>query len=257
MARLSLALALVAFAVICGAAVGLGGASRLRAQETRAASSPTPAAKPAPTAEPPAKARTKKGGVREVRDERGHAVVEQPWVPFAKVDGLPLVHPADRVERLGFHQASDPRTVQMVPLGSAVRPKLLPSRGRGTNGHSAVDIVVHPTSVIRSPVDGVVKRAGTYNLYCKTPDAFIVISPDKRPDLEVKILHVSGLRVRAGDRLEAGRTAIAKRPTKLPFGSQVDAFTAEPSWPHVHLETARLAVPDARPQPGAGLALGC
>ncbi len=170
---------------------------------------------------------------------------------FAQVRGVRLVHPAVRVELVGFHQASDVNSVGLVAAPTAVRPKVMASRHRPTASRSAADIVVHPQSEIRAPVSGIVKRAGNYKLYCKTPDSFAVISPDGHPELEVKLLHISGLRVRPGDRVLAGRTLLARRPTKLPFGSQVDAFSsARPAWPHVHMEVTRLAEPSATPVAG-------
>jgi murein DD-endopeptidase MepM/ murein hydrolase activator NlpD len=169
---------------------------------------------------------------------------------FARVGGVALVLPAERVERVAFHQASDIASLNLTPAGAAVRPKVLPSRHRPTSRHTAVDIVVDPRSEIRAPVTGIVKRAGEYSLYCKYQDAFAVISPDGHPELEVKMLHISGRRVRAGDRVVAGVTLLAKRSTKFAFGSQVDAFTAAPAWPHVHMEVTRLDVPSATPVTG-------
>jgi hypothetical protein len=170
---------------------------------------------------------------------------------FARVGGVPLVHPAARVERIGFHQASDVNSLGLTPATTAVRARVLPSRHRPTPSHSAADIVVHPQSEIFAPVSGIVKRAGNYRLYCKTPDSFAVISPAGHPELEIKLLHISGLRVRPGDRVVAGKTLLAKRPTKLPFGSQVDAYSSHrPAWPHVHMEATRLTEPSATPVAG-------
>ena len=170
---------------------------------------------------------------------------------FARVGGIQLVHPAALVERIGFHQASDVNSLGLTSAASAIRARVLPSRRRATAPRSAADIVVHPQSEIFAPVSGVVKRAGNYRLYCKTPDSFAVISPDGHPELEVKLLHISGLRVRPGDRVVAGTSLLAKRPTKLPFGSQVDAYTARrPAWPHVHMEVTRLTEPSATPVAG-------
>jgi hypothetical protein len=168
---------------------------------------------------------------------------------FARVGGVPLVYPAARVERVGFHQASDVHSVNLTPA-VAPRSALLPSRGRGTARHTAADIVVDPRSEIRAPVSGIVTRAGDYRLYCKYSDAFVVISPVGHPELQVKILHISGRRVHAGDRVVAGRTVIATRPTLFPFRSQIDSFTRSPRWPHVHVEATRLAVPSAVPVRG-------
>jgi hypothetical protein len=176
---------------------------------------------------------------------------------FARVGGVRLLHPADHVLRVGFHQASDPANRSMTVAKTAVCALDLPSRGRSTSRRSAADIVVDPRAEIFAPVSGVVKRAGDYRLYCKHQDAFVVISPDGHPEIEVKILHVSGRRVRAGDRVVAGTTLIAKRPTTFPFSSQIDAFVSGAARPHVHIEVTQIAVPSAVPQVGQGLAFGC
>lgn len=127
----------------------------------------------------------------------------------------------------------------------------LESRERGTGSRTAADVVADPAMEIRAPVTGTVIRAGGYVLYCKHQDAFVVIEPDSRPGWEVKVLHINGNLVSAGDRVEAGVTVISSGPTPLPFDSQVDEFTAEPSWPHVHIEIVDPSIPD-RPSPGGG-----
>ena len=44
---------------------------------------------------------------------------------------------------------------------------------------------------------------------------------------------------------------IAQHATLLPFGSQVDDFTAEPHWPHNHVEVIDPSIPN-RPNEGSG-----
>lgn len=253
--RYSLALFAVVLIAACGTAAGAEGGRVLRAVASQPSPSPllTPApATPSPTPPPPTPAPRE-----EVTATSASRAVHASSFVFAQVGGVQMVHPADRVARVGFHQASDVASLDLEPVASAVRPVVLPTRHRPTPGRSAVDIVVHPQSEIVSPVSGIVKRAGNYVLYCKTDDSFVVISPDGHPSLEVKMLHVSGLRVRPGDRVEAGRTLVAKRPTKLPFSSQVDTFTPDRVWPHVHMEVTKLAVPSAVPVTGPStLAMG-
>ena len=125
------------------------------------------------------------------------------------------------------------------------------SRGRDTARQGAADIVVEPDREIRSPVTGRVVRAGTYALYCDTVDQFAVIEPDDRPGWQVKVLHIEGLAVAAGDRVEAGVTRLAANARVLPFPSQVEDDTGRPAWPHVHVEAVDPTVPD-RPSPGGG-----
>ncbi|HVM54349.1 MAG TPA: M23 family metallopeptidase [Acidimicrobiales bacterium] len=181
-------------------------------------------------------------------------VTEQPYTPFATVGGITLHHPSARMEHVGFHQSNHEGAQEMTPLPTAVWPFVLESRSRLTGPHSAADMVADPAAEVRAPVSGVVKRAGTYVLYCKYSDDFLVIAPDANPAWEVKLLHIDGVQVRAGDRVEAGITVVAPRPTQLPFESQVDEFrTADPAWPHVHLEVVDPSIPNV-PNGGSG---GC
>lgn len=175
---------------------------------------------------------------------------EQPFIPFATIGELTLHHPSQRVEHIGFHEANHDGARQLTPLYSATAPMVLESRDRGTGSHSAADIVADPASEIRSPVTGTVIRGGNYILYCDTPDHYVVIEPDGYPGWEVKVLHMNGLNVRSGQRVTAGVTVLAPGPRPLPFKSQVDdARTAEPAWPHVHIEVVDTSIPN-RPRPG-------
>ena len=179
-------------------------------------------------------------------------MVEQAWTPFATVGGLTLVHPSSRVERVGFHQSNHDGAQQLEPLATAVSPVTLETRDRPTGSRTAADGVVDPEVEVRAPVTGTVKRAGTYVLYCDYSDDYAVIRPDGQPGWEVKILHIDGVRVTAGDRVTAGETVIAGRPTPLPFESQVDELTSAGSaWPHTHIEVVDPAIPDV-PSPGGG-----
>lgn len=176
-------------------------------------------------------------------------VFDTGFAPFATIEQLVLLHPAAQVEVVGFHEAGHDGARQMSPTPEAVRPIELESRNRGTGSRTAADVVVPPDAEIRAPVTGTVKRAGSYVLYCDHRDDYAVIDPDGRPGWEVKVLHIDGVRVEAGQRVEAGVTVLAPRPTQLPFASQVDDHTGTPAWPHVHLEVVDPTIPD-RPNPG-------
>jgi murein DD-endopeptidase MepM/ murein hydrolase activator NlpD len=179
------------------------------------------------------------------------AVSETTWRPFATAGPLTLTHPAAQVERVAFHQSNHDGARQLAALPTAVAATTLEDRERDTGAAGAADVVVAPDTEIRSPVTGRVKRAGRYVLYCKHSDDYVVIEPDDRPGWEVKILHIDGVRVRAGNRVVAGQTVLAPRATQLPFESQVDEVrTAEPAWPHVHIEVVDPAIPDRPTGPG-------
>jgi murein DD-endopeptidase MepM/ murein hydrolase activator NlpD len=103
---------------------------------------------------------------------------------------------------------------------------------------------VQPGTQVRSPVTGTVVRGGSYTLYCDHVDEFLVVEPDAAPGWEVKVLHVVGLQVAVGDRVEAGVTPVAASARELPFESQVDRITGTPAWPHVHVEVVDPSVVD-------------
>ena len=179
------------------------------------------------------------------------SVTRQRWTPFAIVGGVTLVHPSSRVERIGFHESGHDGARPMRPASTAATWFTMETRDRGTGPRTAADVVVHPASLLRAPVTGTVKRAGSYTLYCDYQDNYLVIEPDAHPGWEVKLLHIKGLSVRAGDRVIAGVTAVSPQPRRLAFESQVDESTASPAWPHVHIEVVDPSIPD-RPTPGGG-----
>ncbi len=176
-------------------------------------------------------------------------VTETGYQPFATTGTLTLVHPVARVEVIGFHESTHDGSQQMDTTLTVATNNTLDSRGRETGSRTAADIVVDPTSEIRSPITGTVIRSGGYVLYCDISDQFVVIEPDDQPGWEVKMFHINGLRVSNGDHVEAGITVLAGQATQLPFVSQIDGFSAEPSWPHVHVEVIDPSIPD---RPGGG-----
>lgn len=171
-------------------------------------------------------------------------VHEQAWTPFARVGDVVLVHPSRRVERIGYHESNIDGAGTFDPLPGAAASVTLESRNRDTSPRGAADIVVDPDVEIRSPVTGKVRYAGTYVLYCDHRDDFVIINPDARPNWEVKVLHISGVAVKPGDRVVAGETVLAPRPTRLPFPSQVEETAFSPPWPHVHMEVIDPSIPD-------------
>lgn len=183
--------------------------------------------------------------------EGPRSLTDTGWQPYASVGPVALHSPGDVVELTGYHQAGPAGALRQEPVPGAARSLVMGSRNRGTDPQSAADLVVDPSREVRSPVSGRVVRAGNYALYCRHPDQFLVIEPDARPGWEVKVLHFEGLRVAAGDRVEAGVTVVADRARLLPFRSQVDDHTRAPHWPHLHVEVIDLAVPK-RPGSGGG-----
>ena len=198
-----------------------------------------PAAQPPP---PPAEQPTPEPVIPRVTSSTGYA-------PYATVGPVVLHSPGDVVEVIGLHESSHDGAQPQSPVTGPARIGRLDERGRSTHPQGAADIVVEPAREVRSPVTGTVLRAGSYSLYCKHTDHYLVVEPDARPGWEVKVLHFEGLQVRPGDRVTAGVTRIGTGGRVLPFASQVDDHTASPHWPHLHVEVVDPAVPD---RPGKG-----
>jgi len=177
-------------------------------------------------------------------------VTEQNYTPFATAGGVVLRHPAARVERIGFHESNLDGAQQLQSLPTSAPSLVLEARARDTTARGAADVMVDPEAEIRAPVTGTVLAAGTYVLYCKHSDDYLIIEPDDHPGWEVKLLHIDGVRVRPGARVQAGVTVVAPRATRLPFESQVEEGSYRPAWPHVHIEVDDPNVPDRPTGPG-------
>lgn len=200
----------------------------------------------------PATTTTTAAPVTTTRVPVERVVVDTGFSPYALAgDVVTLTHPAAQIERIGFHESGHDGARHQAAYETAARAMVMPTRNRGTGAQTAADIVVAPDTEIRSPVTGTVIRAGGYTLYCDHRDEYFVVEPDSRPGWEVKVLHIEGLSVATGQRVEAGVTVVAARSRVLPFESQVDEFTGEPSWPHVHIEVVDPSIPD-RPSSGGG-----
>lgn len=172
------------------------------------------------------------------------------YTVFALAGDLEVRMPVSRYETVGFHESGHDGAFQLEVVNLDDWTTLA-SRGRGTGSRTAADIVTRVDEPVMAPIDGTVIRAGSYTLYCDHTDNFVVIEPSGRLGWELKIFHFSGLQVGVGDEVIASDTMIATGGRILPFVSQVDEFTAEPSNPHVHIEVIDTSIPD-RPSSGGG-----
>lgn len=252
--RLLAAAALLVVAACAREASGLPGASTTTSEATTTTSEPTTTSTVAPTSTSSTTTTTAAPtpiAAPPTADAHPARVVQaQAWVPYATVGPVTLHHPADQVEAIGFHQSGHDGAQAQTAAPTATRWFTMESRGRGTARQGAADIVVEPSTEIRSPVTGTVLRAATYTLYCDHVDQVAVIEPDARPGWQVKILHIEGLALVVGQRVEAGVTRVAAHARVLPFPSQVEDDTGVPAWPHVHIEVVDPSVPDRPTGPG-------
>ncbi len=181
---------------------------------------------------------------------------EGPELPpvVARVADLDLLLPAARVLSTGFHEAAGPNGIEMQPVGTltgnlntskfdppdddaaGAAYHVMASRGREFAATSALDVLLEDDEPVLSPVTGVVADVRGMLVYGEYPDLRIEVRPDHPDELRVVIIHVDGIRVEPGDRVEAGVTVLADTARRFPFLSQIDNETYPELWPHVHLE---------------------
>jgi hypothetical protein len=180
-----------------------------------------------------------------------------PLPVFAVGNRVRLRLPVDAPVAAAFHEASYRDAVRLRPLGvcrvcrnrwkysppdpldRSLSYIVMDTRGRSQPATSAVDVVVRRRSEILSPIDGVVRRVKRYRLYGRYRDFRVEVRPEGVRRRRVVMLHLSHVRLRRGDRVEASVTPIG-RARKLPFESQVDRYVPG-RYPHVHLEVKRPA----------------
>lgn len=175
-------------------------------------------------------------------------------VPFAKALGVTLVEPGSEILAVAYHESLFGSAAAMRPLGTVLvnaNPQkfdpppstpgpgyiVMDSRGRPTPATSGADIVMRATTPARSPVTGRVMSVTPYRLYCSYPDVRVMIRPVDAPTRSVMVVHLLGVRVGRGDRVEAGRTVLG-RPRPFPFPYDTDDYVAG-GHPHVHVEIER------------------
>jgi murein DD-endopeptidase MepM/ murein hydrolase activator NlpD len=120
-----------------------------------------------------------------------------------------------------------------VWTGSAIR---LWRSNRTGEPDTAADIGVNPGTDVYSPITGTVLQARAYDLYGKYPDWEIHIRPDGHPELDLVLIHVDDVSVRAGDRVSAGVTRIAAvRDLSKVMYMQLASYTLN-GGTHVHMQ---------------------
>ncbi len=182
------------------------------------------------------------------------AMVPQPLLGTA---GPVTLHiPAAEALLISFHEAAFPEAIGVVPAGPLIAnenstrftaPDSQPggepyrvqvSRGRANAPTSAVDVALADGQAVLSPVAGVVAEVRPYSLYGRYDDVRLELHPDGATDHAVVLIHVQGIRVKAGDRVAVG-TVLADGARRFPFDAVIDRATAPAKVGHVHLEVKR------------------
>lgn len=153
-------------------------------------------------------------------------------VPMATVDDFEMFVPAIDIAAVGFHQGGA-GNLRLTPSGEHV---VMASRNRGTPPTSAVDVAVGADRTVTAPVTGTVTQVEDYALYGKFTDTLVTIVPEGS-DVAVRLMHISDVTVRPGERVTPGQPIAQARRLQMP--SQVDRHHDGPAGPHVHIDVSR------------------
>ena len=177
------------------------------------------------------------------RDSTGDRLGDCERRVFATAGRVPLAEPTPAVIGYGYHQSLFRTAIGLRALTPRV---VMGSRGRGTGSTTAVDVVVPPRGVMRSPVTGRVVSVVRYRLYCQELDWKVVLEPVSNPDLRVLVLHLARPSVSDGDDVDAGVTRIGRAQRNDQPSAQENEYFPD-RYPHVHIEVERDR---ASPTPG-------
>ena len=196
----------------------------------------------------------------------------EPTPFFASYRSLQLRLPVDPADltALAFHQASGASALPMTSLvpdadmERAAELKAVPPLPAGADQSpaawagsclrlwrsnrtgepdTAADLGADPGTAVWSPVTGVIVQVEPYKLYGTHDDYEIHIRPDGWNDIDVVLIHVDDVRVRAGDRVFAGATRIASvRKMSDKIEMQLGGYTAN-GGDHVHMQLNRIETP--------------
>ena len=190
---------------------------------------------------------------------------------------LYLPYPVESVKAIGFHQASGDNALHMTsvlpdadseaareahhvePLTIVEQPGSTPAlagtvlrmwRDRPGQPDSAVDVAAEPGTTVLSPVTGTVVQVKPYLLYGKHDDFEIHIRPDAMADVDVVIIHVEDVKIRAGDRVIGGVTPIAEvRLLSDRVTMQIGDFIGD-GGDHVHIQINKVQPEGELASPG-------
>ena len=124
---------------------------------------------------------------------------------------------------------------------------------------SAIDCGGPVGATVYAPVTGEVILVKQYKLYNEIDDYRIHIRPEGRPDLDVVLIHLTDVTVKAGDKVTAGVTPMAKIRDVFQYlgdSMQLKNYTAEgDNGNHTHIQVNNAnhpeytALDELKPQP--------
>lgn len=172
-----------------------------------------------------------------------------PDVVLARVGRLQLMLPIERgqVTAVLFHPADQPGVVPLTP-DDRVEHVVAPPDGRAGPDTAAVDVGAPATSIVFSPVDGVVVSVTPYLVAGRQEGYELAIAPSALGGVLVRMTHLEkpgGLpRPRVGRSVTAGQTVVGQVRDFSRVAEQELAQYTSDAGNHVRLEVVRVPVSD-------------
>ena len=147
----------------------------------------------------------------------------------------------------GRNLSKQPTGIDAWLIGSVVRMW----RARPGHPNTAADVGAKAGTVILAPVSGTVIKFKAYKLYGKYADYEIHIQPVGRPNLDVVLIHITGIVCHVGDTVRAGVTPLAHiRMFSDKLHDQLAEYSRGPG-DHVHMEVNDATDPTYKGLQGA------
>jgi hypothetical protein len=182
-------------------------------------------------------------------------------IVVARVEAVDVLLPVaqQQTTALAFHPVDNGNTVPFSPVGEQVNDSSLARMGDifrdgggpryylmagdvgdGSSSTSGLDVGALPGAFVYSPVDGRVTAVKRYELFGRYTDCEIDIQVSEDPSLLLVVTHLARPRVRIGDDVTAGQTALGRlRAFPSSVKQDLKQYTAD-SGDHVQLLMLRI-----------------
>lgn len=121
--------------------------------------------------------------------------------------------------------------------------------GADTAMDTSIDVGAEAGTQVYAPITGTVVLVNEYELYETFTDYEIHIQPDGRPNLDVVVIHISDVEVKAGDKVIGGVTPLARVrdiASEDITDIQLAYYTKEGHGNHTHVQVNNADYPEYR-----------
>jgi len=180
-------------------------------------------------------------------------------LPYATIPelGITMYLPAEykHIRGIGYHESSHTRAFSLTPVGTVILNDnawdvdvsldsaaplpayyIMETRGEYATATTVADIAMDPGTPVLAPISGTIIKVESKVIYDEYQDAQIEMIPDGHPDVRVAFLHVDQIRIKPGDKVVQGKTALGiPKDWRGSIDAELDDYV-KPAMPHVHIQ---------------------